>query len=83
MAKSTRNNSEATVTVSEAADRLGVSASTVRAYCRTPALLGKKAFGTRHVDAFGRTGYLLTEDEVSWLSNPSNRPIMGRPRASA
>lgn len=80
MAPSRRKNSDATVTVTDAADRLGLSPSTVRAYCREPQMLGRKRFGTKHTDAFGRTGYLLTEDEVDWLSDPANRPLMGRPR---
>lgn len=83
MAASRRKKSDASVTVTDAADQLGVSPSTIRAYCRSPHMLGKKSFGTRHVDAFGRVGYLLTDAEVEWLKNPENRPVMGRPRVSA
>lgn len=83
MAQSRRNNSAASVTVTDAAEVLGLSPSTIRAYCRAPQMLGRKSFGTRHVDAFGRSGYLLTDAEVEWLKNPENRPMMGRPRVAS
>lgn len=62
--------SKRTVSVTEAAEELGLSVPTVRRYCRL-GLVGE------FIERFG--WYLLAPEEVKWLKNEANRPQPGRP----
>lgn len=67
-----RQNKQKSFSVTQAAEELEVSPSTVRDWCR------KGLVGTLN-DFFGQDWYVLTEKEVDRMRNPNNRPRMGRP----
>lgn len=73
MARQPTKKIGATVTVTQAAEILGLSPETVRSYCR------KGRCGKKISDVFGRPGYLLSKSEVEHLKDPANRPVTGRP----
>lgn len=64
-----------TISVREAAQRLGKSPATVRNWCRDLNV-------GRYIEIPGtKTGYyVLSESEIKWLSDSENQPKMGRPR---
>lgn len=64
------------ISVTDAAESLGLAPSTVRSYCRD-------GLNGRQIGKFDATvrRYFLTPSDVKFIGRPQNRPAIGRPSA--